>query len=68
MPDPAKIEAVKNITSPPNIKDIRSLLGLAGYYRKFIPTFSLLRLNSYNSREQRRNLFGPMRANRRFKA
>ena len=28
MPDPAKIEAVKNITSPRNIKDIRSFLGL----------------------------------------
>ena len=36
MPDPAKIEAVNNITSPRNIKDIRSFLGLAGYYRKFI--------------------------------
>ena len=40
MPDPAKIEAVNNITSPRNIKDIRSFLGLAGYYRKFIPGFS----------------------------
>jgi hypothetical protein len=41
MPDPAKIEAVNNITSPRNIKDIRSFLGMAaGYYRKFIPGFS----------------------------
>jgi hypothetical protein len=40
MPDPAKIEAVNNITSARNIKDIRSFLGLAGYYRKFIPGFS----------------------------
>ena len=40
MPDPAKIEAVNNITSPHNIKDVRSFLGLAGYYRKFIPGFS----------------------------
>ncbi len=39
-PDPAKIEAVKNITSPRNIKGVRSFLGLAGYYRKFIPAFS----------------------------
>ena len=40
MPDPAKIDAVNNITSPRNIKDIRSFLGLVGYYRKFIPGFS----------------------------
>ena len=40
IPDPAKIEAVSNIPSPQNIKDIRSFLGLAGYYRKFIPSFS----------------------------
>ena len=40
MPDPAKIEAVNNISSPRNIKDIRSFLGLAGYYHKFIPGFS----------------------------
>ena len=40
MPDPAKIEAVNNISSPHNIKDLRSFLGLAGYYRKFIPGFS----------------------------
>ena len=33
MPDPAKIEAVNNISSPRNIKDIRSFLGLVGYYR-----------------------------------
>ena len=40
MPNPAKIEAVNNITSPWSIKDIRSFLGLTGYYRKFIPGFS----------------------------
>ena len=40
MPDPAKIKAVNNIPSPRNIKDVRSFLGLAGYYRKFIPSFS----------------------------
>ena len=40
MPDPAKIEAVNNISSPRNIKDIRSFLGLTSYYRKFVPGFS----------------------------
>ncbi|GJY15651.1 putative reverse transcriptase domain-containing protein [Tanacetum coccineum] len=34
--DPAKIEAVKNWTSPTTPTEIRQFLGLAGYYRRFI--------------------------------
>ncbi|GJT16365.1 putative reverse transcriptase domain-containing protein [Tanacetum coccineum] len=33
--DPAKIEAVKNWTSPTTPTEIRQFLGLAGYYRRF---------------------------------
>ena len=40
QPDPAKIAAVQQIARPQTIKDIRSFLGLAGYYRKFIPGFA----------------------------
>ena len=39
-PDEGKIEAVKNFPVPKNIKDIKSFLGLTGYYRKFIDKFS----------------------------
>jgi hypothetical protein len=38
--DPAKVEAVLNWGQPKNIGDIRSFLGLAGYYRRFIQDFS----------------------------
>ena len=38
--DPAKIEAVTEWQQPKNITDIRSFLGLAGYYRRFIENFS----------------------------
>jgi hypothetical protein len=39
-PDPQKVKAVKEFPIPNNTTDVKSFLGLAGYYRKFIPHFS----------------------------
>ncbi|GKF47332.1 putative reverse transcriptase domain-containing protein, partial [Tanacetum coccineum] len=53
--DPAKIETVKNWTSPTTPTEIRQFLGLAGYYQRFIKGFSkiaksLTELNQKNKK------------------
>jgi hypothetical protein len=38
--DPRKVQEVMDWKPPKSVHQIRSLLGLAGYYRRFIPDFS----------------------------
>ena len=38
--DPEKIEAIMNWPTPRNVTDMRSFMGLAGYYKRFIEGFS----------------------------
>jgi hypothetical protein len=40
--DPKKVEAVVKWERPTNVHEIRSFLGLAGYYRRFVEGFSKL--------------------------
>ena len=41
-PDPKKIAAVKSYPVPKTKKDVRSFLGLTGYYRRFITNYARL--------------------------
>ena len=40
--DSAKIEVVVNWKLPRNVTEVRSFLGLAGYYRRFVKRFSVI--------------------------
>ena len=40
QPDPANVEKVRNWPRPQKADELKSFLGLAGYYSRFVPGFS----------------------------
>ncbi len=42
--DPAKLEAVRAWPEPANVTEVRSFLGLANYYKRFVPQFAAVAL------------------------
>ncbi|XP_019237377.1 PREDICTED: uncharacterized protein LOC109217575 [Nicotiana attenuata] len=67
--DPAKIHAIQQWPPPHSIKEIRSFLGLAGYYRRFIhhyaavagPLSDLLRKDSFRWGEKEQQAFDTLK-------
>lgn len=40
--DPEKIKAILQIPTPRNVKEVRRIIGLASWYRRFVPNFSTI--------------------------
>ena len=61
-PAPSKIKAITQLSQPSTVEYIRTLLGMAGYLRKFVPNYSsvlapisdLLRDSRFRSKKARR--------------
>ena len=39
-PDPEKMRAIRELSPPENVRDVRSLLGVCGFYKNVVQNFS----------------------------
>ena len=65
--DPKKIQAIKDWPTPKNVTELRGVLGLTGYYRRYIrdyglicrPLFQALKKDNFQWNTEQSHLFRP---------
>ena len=65
--DPSKVQDVLNWKSPKSVHQIRRFLGLAGYYRRFIPDFSKIAQPMTKLLQKKLSLIGAQPVKKLFK-
>ena len=68
MVDPSKIETVKNWVRPTNVSEIRSFVGLASYYRRFVKGFSSIASQLTNLTKKMFHLYGRTSVKKAFRS
>ena len=56
--DPKKVEAIVDWPQPTNVIEVKSFLGLAGYYQKFVERFSTITMSLTMLTQRGKNLNG----------
>ena len=56
--DESKINAIKTCPQPPNLQQVCSFLGLAGFYRRFVKDFSTIASPLHSLSKKMHHLFG----------
>jgi hypothetical protein len=64
--DPAKVEAIMEWPAPTNVPEVRSFMGLAGYYRWFIEGFSKIANPITELQKKNKKFVGPRNARKHF--
>ena len=54
-PDPEKVAVIKGLQHPKSVRDVRAFIGMANFYREFIPNFTeiakpMTNLTQHNAR------------------
>ena len=63
-PDQSKVELIQNLKPPRTAKEVKSILGISGYYRKFINKYSQITHPLRSLLKKMHHLFGIMIVNK----